>query len=48
LRLLFSNDGLLYYSDDHYESYRQVIVWQSEPSVTKENGDAVLNTLKPR
>lgn len=26
LRVLFSNDGLIYYSDDHYTSYQQVVV----------------------
>lgn len=31
LRLVFSNDGLLYYSDDHYQSFRQVTV-SGEPT----------------
>lgn len=26
LRLVFSNDGMIYYSDDHYESFREVVV----------------------
>ena len=25
-RLVFSNDGLYFYTDDHYESFREVIV----------------------
>ena len=25
-RLLFSNDGLYYYTDDHYESFREVVI----------------------
>jgi hypothetical protein len=47
LRLLFSNDGLFYYSDDHYTSYRQVIVWQSKPTATEEKDRGALNTVKP-
>ena len=31
LRILFSNDGLIYYSDDHYTSYREVVVTLAQP-----------------
>jgi len=29
LRIVFSNDGLIYYSDDHYATFRQVVVTES-------------------
>ena len=32
-RLVFSNDGLIFYSDDHYNTFRQVVV-TGEPSQT--------------
>jgi guanyl-specific ribonuclease Sa len=40
-RVIFSNDGLIYYTDDHYESFRQVVV-TGEPAAAaadiRENG----------
>ena len=34
-RIVFSNDGLIYYSEDHYESFRPVVVTESaQPAVT--------------
>lgn len=37
-RIVFSNDGLIYYTDDHYESFDEVrVVWDSDTGL---DGDA--------
>ena len=41
LRLVFSSDGLLYYSDDHYQTFRQVKVTGKTASVTPAKATAM-------
>lgn len=36
LRILFSNDGLIYYTDDHYNTFTQLVVEEGAPKATQE------------
>ena len=47
-RIVFSSDGLVYYSDDHYQTFSQVKVTQSAPSaatLAPKAGNPAANTV---
>jgi len=52
-RIVFSNDGLIYYTDDHYESFDKIeVVWSDgesdlpeEEFFSEEDLDAIMNWL---
>ncbi|MBR5561214.1 MAG: ribonuclease [Clostridia bacterium] len=38
-RIVFSNDGLIYYTDDHYESFDKIeVVWSDEEEANTNSG----------
>ena len=37
-RIVFSNDGLIYYSDDHYQTFRQVLVTVAPAATATQGG----------
>ena len=38
-RIVFSNDGLIYYTDDHYESFDKIeVVWSEEEAANTNDG----------
>lgn len=38
-RIVFSNDGLIYYTDDHYETFRRVVVQADNTAAPADKGD---------
>ena len=38
-RIVFSNDGLIYYTDDHYESFDEIsVIWSTDTAESSESG----------
>lgn len=53
-RIVFSNDGLIYYTDDHYESFDKIeVIWsdgeeeteETEEFLSEDEMDAIVNWL---
>ncbi|MBR3795374.1 MAG: ribonuclease [Clostridia bacterium] len=41
-RIVFSTDGLIYYTDDHYESFDKIeVVWTEEEAANRNDSDPV-------